>query len=261
MTTRHHVNVVNGEKWCAEVDGHGRPRAFYAAAWAREGPELWRELETPTAIVRAGGHHYRPVWAAPVKPQPKAVEPTVSMGMGPLFPEHVGFFGSVFGPMKEKLKSALRQCFGSVEYDEYERMERRRHEEYRREMQVRRPLEDPKSTIEQETLDCTEAAEVRHVPRVVVHVVCEMRMKLGLGAMDRSVSGNVALVRAEAARIMRSMNMRHIDAAAHLAMVEECFFGENTHYNATRWRQNLAQTFILTRWLYAKKSSPYGFDC
>lgn len=263
MSTRTHTRIVNGEYWCAETDEHGRPRAYYAAAWAREGPDLSRGVDGPHAVVPTGGYHFRPAWAGAVKPQKKSVEPTVSMDVGPLFPKYVGFFGSIFGPLKDGLKWTLKHlcCCGNSSYDEYERMEGARHKEYRREMLMKRPLQAPESTHEQEMLDQLDRPEVKHVPRVVVRVVCEMRMKLGLGAMDRSVSGNVALVRAEAARMMRGMNMRRVDAAAHLDLVEECFFGENTHYNATRWRQNLAECWILTRWLYAKKPSPYGFDC
>jgi len=181
--------------------------------------------------------------------------------MGPLLPERHGFLSTVFGPFIDGIKTGLKKCFGDASYDEYERMELRRITAYRKEMTVKRQAVVSDATEESEVLATVGLKEVKHVPRVVVHVVCEMRMKLGLGAMDRSVSGNVALVRAEAARIMRNMNMRRIDAAAHLELVEECFFGENTHYNATRWRQNMAQSNIITRWLYKKKPNPYGFDC
>lgn len=191
--------------------------------------------------------------------------PHSSLPLGPTFNGRM-WAGGLWDSCIDGLKSALKKCFGDSSYDEYESLEQRRHAEYRREMSVRRTLEvdvDGMQRTDEQALilSLNQGTEVRHVPRVVVHVVCEMRMKLGLGAMDRSVSGNVALVRAEAARIMRTMNMRRVDAAAHLELVEECFFGENTHFNTTRWRLKAAQRNFITRWLYEKPDNPYGFDC
>lgn len=180
--------------------------------------------------------------------------PPEQFGLGPEFT--IGWRETLVSGVKNILKKIV----GDPAFDEYERMEKDRHRAYREEMSSKVVV--PSTLTEEEVvLKSLNTTTVVHVPRVVVHVVCEMRMKLGLGAMDRNIPGNVALVRAEAARIMRNMNMRKLDAAAHLTLVEECFFGENTHYNATRWRQRVVERNILTRWLYKRESSPYGFDC
>ncbi len=101
--------------------------------------------------------------------------------------------------------------------------------------------------------------EVGHVPRLVVDVVVALRMKLGMGAMDRSVAGNVAVVRAEAAKMLREWNVRHKDAAAHLLVIERCFFEDDSHYRITTWRARARRRSRFVRAIIGG-SDPPGFD-
>lgn len=106
----------------------------------------------------------------------------------------------------------------------------------------------------------TNGHEVKHVPKLVANVTVALRMKLGLGAMDRSVPGNVAVVRAEAAKLLREWNVRKMDAAAHLLLIEKCFFEDDTHYRVTTWRARAAKESRLVRWLLGKPEQ-VSFDC
>lgn len=101
--------------------------------------------------------------------------------------------------------------------------------------------------------------KVHHVPRIVAHATVALRMKLGLGAMDRSVPGNVAVVRAEAAKLLRDWNVRPMQAAAHLLEIERCFFEDDTHYRLSTWRARAIRNSRLVRW-FLGKSDPVGFD-
>lgn len=101
--------------------------------------------------------------------------------------------------------------------------------------------------------------EVHHVPRLVVEVVVALRCKLGMGAQDRSVPGNVSVVRAEAAKMLRDWNVRHKDAAAHLVEIERCFFEDDTHTRVTTWRARIAKESRFFKWVIGE-NSPVGFD-
>nr|WRQ65362.1 hypothetical protein [Tolivirales sp.] len=103
------------------------------------------------------------------------------------------------------------------------------------------------------------AERVHHIPRLTVEVTVALRCKLGLGAQDRRVPGNVAVVRSEAAKMMREWNVTHKDAAAHLAEVERCFFEDDSHYRITTWRARLASRSKFVAW-FIGKSEPVGFD-
>ncbi|QKF95562.1 hypothetical protein 1 [Kummerowia striata tombusvirus] len=94
--------------------------------------------------------------------------------------------------------------------------------------------------------------DVQHVPRLVAHATVALRMKLGLGAMDRSVPGNVSLVRAETAKLLRDWGVRTMDAAAHLLEIERCFFEDDTHYRVTTWRARACARSRLVRWCLSK---------
>ncbi len=89
---------------------------------------------------------------------------------------------------------------------------------------------------------------VKHVPKLVAQVVVALRMKLGMGAMDRSVAGNVSVVRAEAAKMLREWNVRTKDAAAHLLEIERCFFEDDTHYKLSTWRARACSKSRLVKW-------------
>jgi len=100
---------------------------------------------------------------------------------------------------------------------------------------------------------------VSHIPRLVVEVVVALRCKLGVGAQDRRVPGNVSVVRAEAAKMMRDWNVRNKDAAAHLLEIEKCFFEDETHYRVTTWRARVARKSRFLRW-FIGTNEPVGFD-
>lgn len=101
---------------------------------------------------------------------------------------------------------------------------------------------------------------VHHVPRFVAHVVDALRIKLGIGAADRTIPGNVALVRAEAARMMREWNVRHRDASAHLLLIERAFFTENVHERPTTWRVDCNKRSRFMRWFLGRADESPKFD-
>ncbi len=111
-----------------------------------------------------------------------------------------------------------------------------------------------------ETLHDFNVEEVHHVPRFVGHVVDALRIKLGMGATDRTVPGNVSLVRAEAARMMRDWNVRHRDAAAHLLLIERAFFNENVHERPTTWRVDCKKRSKFIGWLLGRTDDSPKFD-
>lgn len=95
--------------------------------------------------------------------------------------------------------------------------------------------------------------KVQHVPALVANVVVALRMKLGVGAMDRTTPGNVTLVRAESARMLREWNVRTKDAAAHLLAIERCFFRDDTHYQLTTWRAKASRKSRFVSWILGKE--------
>lgn len=103
------------------------------------------------------------------------------------------------------------------------------------------------------------AQRVQHIPKLVANVTVALRMKLGVGAMDRSVPGNVVLVRAEAARMLRDWNVRTMDAAAHLLLIERCFFRDDTHYQITTWRAKACAKSRFVGWILGKEDN-VSFD-
>jgi len=104
-----------------------------------------------------------------------------------------------------------------------------------------------------------ETGKVVAMPRLVATVVVGMRMKLGMSAMDRSVPGNVPLVRRTAARLLRDYNVREVDAAAHLELIEKAFFGDDTHFVVGRARSRACAKSRFVKWLLGDE--PVGFDC
>lgn len=123
---------------------------------------------------------------------------------------------------------------------------------------------NPPHTLQYDTDNqvITVRAHQRHArvqPKFVVQVVLALRCKLGLGAKDKSIPGNVELVRREAAKIMRAWGVRDHDASVHLRYVERCFFEETTHDRLPDWRIRAAQRGRLYRWLF--KDKPPKYDC
>lgn len=172
----------------------------------------------------------------------------------------VGWLTDAWRGVGRFVNSALRCCVGNSGFDEMVELERRREAENRREMLISRPEGVVKYTRPDLTRVAAAADEgstergVVHRPRIVVEATVHLRLILGTGAMNRDTPGNVALVRSEAAKYMRERpNMRKMDAAAHLDLIEECFFDDLTHYNTTRWRKRLEQESFLTRLLYSRR--------
>jgi hypothetical protein len=98
---------------------------------------------------------------------------------------------------------------------------------------------------------CSRSIEV--VPRFTAEVVVVLRAKLGLGAMDRNVPGNVAVVRARAARIMRDYNVRSKDVALHLHYIERAFFEDETMFTVPTWRERIARKSQFCKWAFKKE--------
>lgn len=96
-------------------------------------------------------------------------------------------------------------------------------------------------------------------PRFIVQVVVALRCKLGLGAKDKSVPGNVELVRREAAKLMRTWGVRDTDASIHLRYVERMFFEEGTHDRLPEWRARAASKGKLLTWLFKREQPKYNF--
>lgn len=98
------------------------------------------------------------------------------------------------------------------------------------------------------------------VPAFISSCVVALRMKLGEGATDRRVPGNVELVKAETARLLREYNVRNADAALHQKFIIKAFFDDDTHYRVTDARARLASKSRLVRWLLSQDEKPH-FDC
>nr|WRQ65730.1 hypothetical protein [Tolivirales sp.] len=165
---------------------------------------------------------------------------------------------------KRVVRSAKRAVLTALWQSEAVACWRREDEmkkELRKEMLTTLHLEEGLTSVKQVVAEAhtLNAERVHHIPRLTVEVVIALRCKLGMGAQDRRVPGNVAVVRAEAAKMMREWNVRHKDAAAHLAEIERCFFEDDSHYRITTWRARLASQSKFVAW-FIGKSEPVGFD-
>jgi len=105
--------------------------------------------------------------------------------------------------------------------------------------------------------------EVRLVPKLVARAAVGLRMRLGKGAMNSSVPGNVSLVRDQIPKFLREheefKDLRDIDKAAHLASIERAFFGDDTHYQVPEWRAKaVAKSSFLQKLVGGR--SDYAYD-
>lgn len=98
------------------------------------------------------------------------------------------------------------------------------------------------------------------VPAFISSCVVALRMKLGEGATDRKVPGNVELVKAETARLLREYNVRNADAALHQKFIIKAFFDDDTHYRVTDGRARLASKSRFIKWLLSRDEKPH-YDC
>lgn len=99
-------------------------------------------------------------------------------------------------------------------------------------------------------------ATVAHHPRLVAAAVASLRVKLGVGAMvmdGPEMMANRALVRREAAKLMREWNVRDMDGAAHLVHIERAFFEDDTHYRSSDWRRNAARELAACGWVAPRR--------
>jgi len=115
------------------------------------------------------------------------------------------------------------------------------------------------ATKEQIVNAATGDEKVRAIPRLVASVVVGLRMKLGLDAMDRSVPGNVQLVRRTATRLLSGYNVRSVDAAAHLHLIERAFFEDQTHYRVSTARARVCRRSRFVRWLLGSEEVKFDF--
>lgn len=106
--------------------------------------------------------------------------------------------------------------------------------------------------------DAQASTRVELVPRLVAHAVVALRMKLGRGAMDRNVPGNVAIVQREAAKLLREYNVRSMDAAAHLYDIERAFFEDETHFRVQSWRARACERSRLVRWFIGREPPAFS---
>jgi len=187
--------------------------------------------------------------------------PAASLGRSPVAMAIPQFESSMWSRWVDNWKRALLLCCcrgDDVDSWNYEVAMKRnvRHEM----MTTLHPVEG-RSVREQVVADVEQlnAVEVHHIPRLVVEVVVALRCKLGMGAQDRSVPGNVSVVRAEAAKMLRDWNVRHKDAAAHLIEIERCFFEDDTHSRVSTWRARLAKESRFFKWVVGE-NGPVGFD-
>jgi hypothetical protein len=97
------------------------------------------------------------------------------------------------------------------------------------------------------------------VPKFAASVVVALRAKLGLGAMDRNVPGNVAVVRGRATRMMRDYGVRNHDIALHLAFVERAFFDDDTHFRVSGWRARMCKKSRFCKWVFSDSEPQMQF--
>lgn len=102
---------------------------------------------------------------------------------------------------------------------------------------------------------------VVHVPRFVAASVAALRVKLGLGVMETGGAvgaANLALVRREAAKLMRDWGVRDMDGAAHLLLIERAFFEDDTHYHTTLWRERAVKKSRVARALLPQRGPVFA---
>jgi len=159
------------------------------------------------------------------------------------------------------VKRAMLKCFCLGELAECWDREVAMSAAIRQEMMTTFVPDEGRTVQEQVVADVERlnAHKVKHIPRLVVEVVVALRCKLGMGAQDRSIPGNVSVVRAEAAKMLRDWNVRAKDAAAHLVEIERCFFEDDSHYRVTTWRARGVRNSRFFRW-FIGKNEPVGFD-
>lgn len=199
---------------------------------------------------------------SPVVPPARAV-PRV---YGSVEPPQVEFEGYAIEIPKEPLcdritrffkQTVLRCCFMGDVVAEWE-TERKFDRDVNKHM-VLQTLPEINKTVIETVVAITHHVNERRVckvPRLVAHVTVALRMKLGLGAMDASVKGNVSLVRAQAAKLMRDWGLRDKDASAHLYDVERCFFANDVHYRLTNWRSRAIAKSLIARMMFSKDEPP-----
>lgn len=192
--------------------------------------------------------------------------PRVYGAVAPPQPEYEGYSVDVpkeswFDSFTRTVKQAILKCCCMDDVVTEWETERRFDHDVNRHM-VLQTLPGDKS-VEETVVQITHHVNkdrVNKVPRLVAQVTVALRMKLGMGAMDASVAGNVSLVRAQAARLMRDWGVRDKDAAAHLADVERCFFNNDVHYRLSNWRSRAIGRSLIARLMFSS-SQPPRFDC
>lgn len=75
----------------------------------------------------------------------------------------------------------------------------------------------------------------KFVPDLIAKVVVLIENKFGHSLKNRSVPGNVAIVRQQAAKLMREAGVREETLAANLEYVERAFFEDRSRYGVANW--------------------------
>ena len=75
----------------------------------------------------------------------------------------------------------------------------------------------------------------KFVPDLIAKVVVTIEQKYGHTLKNRSVPGNVSIVRQQAAKLMREAGVREETLAANLEYVERAYFEDRSRYGVANW--------------------------
>jgi len=75
----------------------------------------------------------------------------------------------------------------------------------------------------------------KFVPDLIAKIVVLIENKFGHSLKNRSVPGNVAIVRQQAAKLMREAGVREETLAANLEYVERAYFEDRSRYGVANW--------------------------
>lgn len=109
--------------------------------------------------------------------------------------------------------------------------------------------------VEKELHECPTGRRVA-LPKLVAYAACAIRAKFGESIKDKSIPGNVELVRSRIAVLMKDLNVRHCDRDAHALLIESCVFEEDVFSRIPQTRQRMAARSWVYRWLLKGREQP-----
>nr|WBY66490.1 MAG: hypothetical protein [Eriocheir sinensis tombusvirus 2] len=165
--------------------------------------------------------------------------------------ENYGFFGN----MVVSVKKTILKCIGAGDLVRDWEADTAFRNAVSREMTISRDYgsKGPAALLQKKG-----DAPVEVYPHFAAAVAVGLRMKLGVGAMVRTPD-NIALVRREIPRMLRDYNVRQMDLAAHLDVIEAAFFDDQTHGRVARWRSRAARRNRFVRWLVGQQPPAYDW--